>query len=116
MSEPKRKVLRPKESFQASKLASEHVEWVNSEHARVSLEAAIAELTMLMPRPETMEQACRYHYEILGARRFIDTFLNLAQPDIEGSQRPNDNLLCLPLRPQPNPSSKTRPTSRPPKA
>lgn len=65
--------LTPKQRFLTNMHAAKHQDWCRSECGKAAIEAALAEMTMMLSDDELVRLA--------GARTFAKILLNLSEPD-----------------------------------
>jgi len=72
--------LTPKQHYQANKQAAErHRDLVVSTPFRDALHAALLEHVLSLPTANDIQSAAAAHYQIVGARDFINHLLNVAE-------------------------------------
>ena len=86
--------LSPKKRFHQNKSAAEaHAELVSNQTVQDSLQVALAQMVMELPRCENPAKAWDSHSQLEGAKRFINIWLNLGDINAAAPGRPSsDNL------------------------
>jgi hypothetical protein len=73
-------ILSPKQRFQQTPDAKTHADLAVSNSFQNAVTAALAQLVMDMPGGGNPAQSWDAHNQVVGARKFIDALLNLAEP------------------------------------
>lgn len=93
-----RHALSPKQLFQQTPDSKRLAELVVQEPFKRALSAALAHMQSEMPTGSgQLESPAALHFQMVGARRYIETLLNLAEPIKEPTKLPPKNLTPTPI-------------------
>lgn len=103
------KTIEPKAEFLKSPEAAAFAEALNLPIVRAGLRVAMEQFVTDQNREDTFEAAAKKQYELQGAKRFQDIFLNLTEPE-EVKPASTAGVLQWHKKPQrPRPSRPTQP-------
>lgn len=84
--------LSPKTRFQKTQDSAVHAELVVKDSFLNAITFALAEYEVDLPSAESPARSWDAYCKIMGAKEFINTLLNLAEPPTERRDIPNKNL------------------------